>query len=151
MTTRERWVHRNTRSLILLLALASGVPARAAGQAISPYLFGQNYWLEGGGEGRAGYLHLLWPKVAESGVRLIRIGGNGYEHSFPERQRLLAMISAVRAVGAEPLLQVPRQWSAEQAGELVRSLNASPQTRVRFWSIGNEPLLREPDIIDMVH
>ena len=33
----------------------------------------------------------------------------------------------------------------------MRRLNASPKTRVRFWSIGNEPLLREPDIIEKVH
>ena len=108
--------------------------------------------MEQGSEGgRPGYLHLLWPRVTESGVRLVRIGGNGYEHGFPDEKRLVAMIAAVRAAGAEPLLQVPSRLGAAEAEALVRRLNASPATRVRFWSIGNEPLLRKPDIIREVH
>jgi hypothetical protein len=143
---------RNRLSFTFALALALGVPAAAGAQDVSPYLFGQNYWMEQGSEGgRRGYLHLLWPRVAESGVRLVRIGGNGYEHSFPDERRLAAMIDAVRAAGAEPLLQVPSRLGAAEAEALVRRLNAQPTTRVRFWSIGNEPLLRKPDIIKEVH
>lgn len=142
----------NRPSFAFALALALGIPAAAGAQDVSPYLFGQNYWMEQGTEGgRPGYLHLLWPRVAESGVRLIRIGGNGYEHSFPDEKRLVAMIAAVRAAGAEPLLQVPSRTSAPEAEALVRRLNAQPATRVRFWSIGNEPLLRKPEIIREVH
>ncbi len=140
------------RCLSLAFALALGLPAAAGAQAISPYLFGQNYWMEQGSEGgRPGYLHLLWPRVTDSGVRLVRIGGNAYEQSFPEEKRLVAMIAAVRAAGSEPLLQVPSRFGAAEAEALVRRLNASPATRVRFWSIGNEPLLRKPDIIQGVH
>ena len=143
---------RNRQSLALALVLAFSTPAAAAAQAVSPYLFGQNYWLEQGSEGgRPGYLQLLWPQVTASGVRLVRIGGNAYEHDFPEEKRLVAMIAAVRAAGAEPLLQVPSRSSAAEAAALVLRLNASPATRVRFWSIGNEPLLRKPDIIQEVH
>lgn len=127
-------------------------PVVAGAQEISPWLVGQNHWLADGDEGgRPGYLRLLWPRVAESGVRLVRIGGNGYEHSFPEPEALRAMVEVIRGIGAEPLLQVPRDFSGEQAAELVRSLNGSAPGTVRFWSIGNEPLLREPDIIDQVH
>jgi hypothetical protein len=61
------------------------------------------------------------------------------------------MIAAVRTAGSEPLLQLPRRFGAAEAEALVRRLNASPATRVRFWSIGNEPLLRKPDIIQEVH
>jgi len=75
--------------LLLAIILTLGVPPGIAGaQDISPWLIGQNHWLAHGDEGRTGYLHLLWPRVAESGVRLVRIGGNGYERSFPDRQRL---------------------------------------------------------------
>jgi len=145
-------MHRARLSLTLVLALAASGLGTAGAQTISPYLFGQNNWMEQGDEGgRPGYLHLSWLRVAESGIRLIRIGGNGYERRFPEQRRLVSMIAAVRSAGAEPLLQVPRQFNAEQAAALVRSLNASPSTRVRFWSIGNEPLLREPGIIEQVH
>ena len=143
-------MQRTRLALTVTLAFALAGPAGA--QTLSPWLFGQNYWLEQGSEGgRPGYLHLLWPRVTESGVRLIRIGGNAYEHDFPTRERLVSMIAAVRSAGAEPLLQVPSRFSAEQAAELVRRLNASQKTRVLFWSIGNEPLLREPDIIEKVH
>ena len=44
-----------------------------------------------------------------------------------------------------------RSVTSEEAEALVRRLNASPATRVRFWSIGNEPLLRKPDLIQEVH
>jgi hypothetical protein len=138
--------------LSLTFALAFGIPTAGGAQAVGPYLFGQNYWMaEGSEQGRPGYLHLLWPQVTASGVRLVRIGGNTYEHEFPDEERLVAMIAAVRKAGAEPLLQVPSRLSAAEAAALVRRLNASPTTRVRFWSIGNEPLLRKPDIIREVH
>jgi hypothetical protein len=143
---------KRSRPILPALALALGLPVAAGAQAVSPYLFGQNYWMEQGSEqGRPGYLHLLWPRVTASGVRLVRIGGNAYEHEFPEEKRLVAMIAAVREAGAEPLLQVPSRFTAAEAEGLVRRLNASPATRVRFWSIGNEPLLRQPDIIRQVH
>jgi hypothetical protein len=145
-------VNPSRPSLTLALVLAVFMPAVAGAQAISPYLFGQNYWLEQGSEGgRPGYLHLLWPQVTASGVRLVRIGGNAYEHEFPAEERLFAMIAAVRAAGAEPLLQVPSRFTAAEAEALVRRLNASPATRVRLWSIGNEPLLRKPDAVREVH
>ena len=139
------------RSIILFFMLAAGI-ANLAAQEISPFLFGQNHWMAQSDEGkRPGYLHLLWPKVGESGVRLVRIGGAGYESRFPNRQRLTAMIAAIRGIGAEPLLQVPRHFSAEQAAELVRDLNASPSGKVKFWSIGNEPLMRDRDGVDKVY
>ena len=141
------------KPLLWALVLVLGLGPKVVGaQDISPWLVGQNHWLADGDEGgRPGHLHLLWPRVAESGVRLVRIGGNGYEHHFPERERLVAMVEAIRGIGAEPLLQVPRSFTGEQAAELVRSFNASAPGTVKFWSIGNEPLLREPDIIDEVH
>ena len=119
---------RNRQSLALALALAVGTPAAAAAQAVSPYLFGQNFWLEQGSEGgRPGYLHLLWPQVTASGVRLVRIGGNAYEHDFPEEKRLVAMIAAVRAAGAEPLLQVPSRFERGRG----RGARAPPQRVAR--------------------
>lgn len=113
-------------------------------QEISPYLFGQNHWMAKSDEGdRPGYIHLLWPKIQESGVKLIRIGGGGYEHRFPNRVTLKAIIDSIQGIGAEPLLQVPSHYSAEEASELVEFFNKDPKRKpIRFWSIGNEPLLR---------
>lgn len=136
----------------LLTMLVLLIVVRTNAQEISPYLFGQNHWLATGDEGsRVGYLDQLWPKVKESGVKIIRIGGNGYNHHFPERQRLNAMIDSIRRIGAEPILQVPESFSAIQAMELVEYYTKPGNKKVRFWSIGNEPLLSGKITIDQVH
>ena len=113
-------------------------------QEISPLLFGQNHWMDQGDESdRPGYLQRLWPKVEEGGIKLVRIGGNGYEHHFPSRQKLTAMIDSIQGIGAEPILQVPSHFSSEEVRELVTYFNNNPERKpVIYWSIGNEPLLR---------
>ena len=120
-------------------------------QEISPVFFGQNHWLAQGDEGRTGYLQLLWPKVKESGVQLIRIGGNAYNIQPPSLARWTAMVDSVQAIGAEPLLQVPYTFTAAQATELVKKLNASGRRPIRYWSIGNEPMLHEKISLEEVH
>lgn len=121
------------------LLLAGLLPA----QEISPVLFGQNHWLAQGDEGRTGYLHLLWPKVKEGGVQLVRIGGNAYNIHPPSRARWTAMVDSVQAIGAEPLLQVPYTFTAEQATALVKHFNAPGRKPIRYWCIGNEPMLHD--------
>lgn len=109
-------------------------------QKISSYLYGQNYWIaEGDEKGRPGYIDLLWPQVEKSGIDLIRIGGNGYL-DLPERKRLNQMVDSVQSIGAEPLLQIPRTFTAQQTRELVRYYNKSNRKPIKYWCIGNEPL-----------
>jgi hypothetical protein len=96
-------------------------------------------------------MHLLWPKVKESGVKCIRIGGNAYNHDFPERKRLTAIIDSIRKIGAEPLLQVPYNYTVIQAMELVENYTKPGNKKVQFWSIGNEPLLHKEFTIDQIH
>jgi hypothetical protein len=132
------------------VAVWLGVILGANAQDISPFLFGQNHWLADNDEGRVGYLHLLWPKVEASGVKLVRIGGNGYNHHLPERGQLSAMIDSIRHIGAEPLLQVPDRFTAIQAMELVEFFTKIGERRVRYWCIGNEPLLNREFTIDQV-
>ena len=79
------------RPVFFALLAAGLLPA----QEISPLLFGQNHWLGQGDEGRTGYLHLLWPKVQEAGVKLVRIGGNSYNIRPPSRARWTASVSTV--------------------------------------------------------
>ena len=137
---------------ILLTIVILGLIIQSNAQEISPYLFGQNHWLATGDEGtRIGYMHLLWPKVKESGVKCIRIGGNAYNHDFPERKRLNAIIDSIRKIGAEPLLQVPFNYTAIQAMELVENYTKRGNKKVQFWSIGNEPLLHKEFTIDQIH
>jgi hypothetical protein len=134
--------------LIMILAFTS----MANAQQISPWLFGQNHWMEKTDEGkRPGYLYMLWPKVKESGIKTVRIGGGGYNRRLPVREKLDAIIDSIHGIGAEPILQVPSRYSAEEVTELVNYYNKSNRKRIEFWSIGNEPLLRERDSINKVH
>lgn len=133
---------------LLLSLIATGL---VGAQEISPVFYGQNHWLADGDENRTGYLHLLWPKVKESGVQLIRIGGNAYNVQPPSLARWKAMVDSVQAIGAEPLLQVPYTFTAAQAAELVAIFNAPGRTPIRYWSIGNEPMLHDKIPLAEVH
>ncbi len=121
-------------------------------QEISPYLFGQNHWMEQGDEGgRPGYISQLWPAVEASGVKMIRIGGIGYENNFPDRVTLNSMLDSIRGIGAEPLLQVPRDMSDADVTKLVKDYKYSKGKGVRYYSIGNEPICNRPEEIDKVY
>lgn len=109
---------------------------------ISPYLFGQNLWLTAGSEGRHGYIQKsLWPKVKASGVKIVRIGGNGYDQKLPGLDTLTAWVKSIKAIGAEPMLQVSKYETAEKAAAVVRYLNHTNDLYVKYWAIGNEPFI----------
>ncbi len=140
------------RYLILFLLIFLSLNNKLFAQEISPFLFGQNHWIATGDErNRVGYINQLWPKVEESGITCIRIGGNGYNHNLPERNRLTAMIDSIRKIGAEPLLQVPDDFTGDQTRELVEFYTQSNNRKVNFWSIGNEPLLHDDFTIEQIH
>jgi hypothetical protein len=140
------------KRIILFAIVIISLNFRTDAQEISPYLFGQNHWIATGDEGgRTGYMDLLWSKVKASGVKSIRIGGNGYNHNLPERKRLTAMIDSIHKIGAEPILQVPQNFTAIQAMELVEYYTKPGKNKVKFWAIGNEPLLHKEFTIDQIH
>lgn len=139
------------KNLVLSFFILLIVTPFSNAQKISPWLFGQNHWLGNGDEGRVGYLQFLWPKVKESGIKSIRIGGNGYNRRFPDRPKLTAMIDSIRKIGAEPILQVPETFTAIQAMELVEYYTRPGNKKVQYWSIGNEPLLKKTTTVDQVH
>jgi len=120
-----------------LLVLISMTIVKA--QKISPFLYGQNMWLTQGAEGRAGYIDKLWPKIHESGVKVIRIGGAGYDRNMPSLDTLTKWVLGIKAIGAEPVMQVSRYKSAEESAKLVQYFNSNEKTRIKFWAIGNEP------------
>lgn len=140
------------KKLVFTIVLFWGLVPFISAQEISPWLFGQNHWMEQNDErDRPGYLSLLWPQVQESGIKTVRIGGNGYNRRFPDREKLTAMIDSIHGIGAEPILQVPEDFTAEQTIELVNFFNNSSRRRIEFWSIGNEPICNEEDKIDEVY
>ena len=83
-------------------------------------------------------------------LEVIRIGGTGYDRHLPNREKLLEWVRRIRAMGAEPLVQVSQYAPAEQAAELVRffNLDNAAGAPIKHWSIGNEPWLqnRKPDL-----
>jgi hypothetical protein len=124
----------------------------ANAQPISSWLFGQNHWMDRSEEGRRpGYLYMMWPKVEESGIKMVRIGGIGYENNFPSREKLTAIIDSIRGIGAEPFLQVPRHFSEKEAAQLVKNYKYSKGKGIRFYCIGNEPMCNNKGVIDDVH
>lgn len=140
------------KKLFFIVVLFAFLVFKSNAQEISPYLFGQNHWLATGDEGsRVGYMNLLWGKVKDSGVKCIRVGGNGYNHHFPDRQRLTAMIDSIQSIGAEPILQVPESYTTYQTMELVEYFTKPGRKKVQYWSIGNEPMLKGKTTIEQVH
>jgi hypothetical protein len=124
---------------------AGGGNAIGKGPIISPLLVGQNLWYPSS-------VASLWPEVKASGVGLVRIGGNGPNKTVPSDQQYLDWIKQIRAIGAEPLVQVSQLVTADQAGKLVTFLNvtsAASVAKTRYWSIGNEPDLDTIAVADV--
>jgi hypothetical protein len=140
------------KKLIKILFLMLFIVQYVNAQEISPWLFGQNHWMEAGDEGgRPGYLSKLWPKVEKSGIKMVRIGGIGYENNFPSREKLSAILDSIRGIGAEPLLQVPRDFKDDEITRLIKDYKYVNGKGVRFYSIGNEPICDKADQIDKVY
>ena len=134
-------------SLILFFSILHFINA----QEISPFLFGQNHWMANNDERRRpGYLNELWPEVEKSGIKMVRIGGNGYEHRFPNRDKLTAMIDSIRGIGAEPLLQISSTFTNKEATQIIKDYKYTKGKGVRFYSIGNEPICNDKSTIDEV-
>ena len=140
-----------TKSLFIVVSFSLLVRTAKAQNEISPYMYGVNAWLPnqvGGGDGGnivnlGGILDQLWDRVGEGNPRIIRIGGIAYDDNRPSTDQYVGWINAIRAVGAEPLVQVARgkdnNSTSAQAAALVNELNNVRGLNIRFWSIANEP------------
>lgn len=137
---------KSIQFLILLLITINTLQA----QEISPFLFGQNMWLTNGAEGRPGYIDKLWTPIKESGVKLIRIGGAGYDRNMPDTLTLVSWVKSIKAIGAEPLLQVSKFDSPEESAGWVAFFNSNEATKIKYWSIGNEPYHMDKFPIDSI-
>jgi hypothetical protein len=80
---------------------------------------------------------------------LMRLGGTNADNSDPEAYSNAVIETAIayaRAIGAEPLVQVPvlkdasgNVPTAQTAADLVQYLNVTKSLGVKYFSIGNEP------------
>jgi hypothetical protein len=125
---------------LIVNACSEPYPAKKCQMDISPLLFGQNLRLSNDGDKKEGsYDNYLWTKIEESGVKLIRIGGNRLDKTIPGNDTLLHWIKLIKEMGAEPLMQISKYKSANEAAELVRFLNIENNLKIKYWSIGNNP------------
>jgi len=113
---------------------ASAAPTAArlslAFTGISPYLVGNNVW--------AYPDPTVWEAAGKAGLKILRIGGNGWQANLPGNDVLTDWIDHIKAMGAEPMLQVPSQATPDEAAGLVRYFNLETRNTVKFWNIGNE-------------
>jgi hypothetical protein len=148
----------------LLIAVLLLFTVGASAQQISPWLFGQNHWIdEGDEEGRPGYIGVLWPKIAESGIKMVRVGGNNYNNIIhplfaePDKKKMNGILDSIRGIGAEPLFQIPSGRGAEcdltvdEVVALVKKYKYENGKGIRFYCIGNEPLLHDRGGIQKVY
>jgi hypothetical protein len=115
---------------LVALTLA-GLFTGAFSQAISPLLVGQNAWMDPNTQ--------MWQLATDCGVQSVRIGGAGYDNGMPSNATLMTWVTAIKKMGAEPIMQVSRYGTAAQAAALVTYFNKTSNVKVTYWSIGNEP------------
>ncbi len=100
---------------------------------ISPYLIGQNAW-------EKGEIFKVKDAIKAVHYQTIRIGGNGYENGGFMSKDVIKLIDYARSVGAEPIVQMPRQLkNDDKAFKAIDYLNGELHKNIKFWSIGNEP------------
>lgn len=134
----------STTALAVTIATDGGTP-------VAPTAFGQNYWdwVDWSGDGVTG-LGGTQPLVAALDLGVIRAGGDNNDSNSPElfdTNQIDAFVAYCRAVGAEPILQVPLvannvdggPATAQTAAAMVTYANVTQGYGIRYWEIGNEP------------
>lgn len=111
-------------------------------QPISPFVVGNNLWYADSNAPSSSPSTSVMNLSGQAGVRLIRIGGAGFDGGMPSDTTLLTWVNRIRATGAEPLIQVSQYRTAAQAAATVQFLNVTSGANVTYWSIGNEPWLQ---------
>jgi hypothetical protein len=125
---------------------------RDGGSPIGPFAFGHNYWdwVDWAGDGLTG-VNGTETDIAALNVKVLRAGGNVNDLNKPapgvfDAAQIDAFVAYCRAVGAEPILQVPilgdpdgGAATAQTAADMVTYANVTKGYGVQYWEIGNEP------------
>jgi hypothetical protein len=126
--------------------------ARQGGRPISPLAFGHNYWdwVDWANDGVTG-VSGTEARVTALDLDVIRAGGANNDMNGPgpavfDTSKIDAFVAYARAVGAEPILQVPVIAStdggaatAQTAADMVTYANVIKGYAIKYWEIGNEP------------
>lgn len=127
--------------VLVLVSVCYLGPRLVHGEPIHPLMVGNNLWFATSANASSSPSAEIMGVAQEAGIRVIRIGGAEFNRNMPSNAALRTWVLRIRAIGAEPLVQVANDQTAAQAAAIVRALNDDPTTYVTYWSIGNEPLL----------
>ena len=131
------------RTFLFACALFAGLlPSASPAQAINPYIAGNNLWYADRTLASTTPSSSVMTLTSQAGIRFIRIGGKEFDKNLPSNAALLTWVNRIRAIGAEPLVQISQYNSAATAAATVTYLNVTNNANVRYWSIGNEPWLQ---------
>jgi hypothetical protein len=126
----------------------SATTSAASAPGITPHFYGVNAWMphQIGSHLYYGDLDDQWTNIQSSGAKIMRYGGHGVdEWSGPEwTSQYLDLVDKMQARGIEPVLQVPvlgGTHTAQDAADIVNTINNVYGRGVKYWSIGNEPEL----------
>lgn len=131
--------------MIAILAFAT-ISNDFCAEPIRPTLVGSNLWLADRNNSSTTPSGTVMTLAGQAGIRFIRIGGNEFDSNMPSNAALLTWINRIRAVGAEPLIQVSQFRTPAQAAATVEFLNITSGANITYWSIGNEPWLRANNV-----
>jgi hypothetical protein len=122
---------------------------RDGGAPIGPFAIGQNYWdwVDWARDGVTGVTGTE-SRIAALDLKVLRAGGSANDTNQPafDQVQIDAFVAYCRAVGAEPILQVPivgdvdgGPATAQTAADMVTYANVTKGYGIRYWEIGNEP------------
>jgi hypothetical protein len=118
-------------------------------QAISPMFYGQNYWSWEPDWGDP--VGAVQTQAAQLQLNLLRAGGQNNDVQTPDlfdNTQVDKFVAFAKAVGAQPLLQVPAinaatspltPATAQTAAAMVTYANVTKGYGIKYFSIGNEP------------
>jgi hypothetical protein len=154
------------RKIVLLTAILF-FGQLCAQTPIPATFFGHNYWFTDYSSAPTGgvtsFSNTIWDYATETGAKMMRVGGNGY-NVYTDVERYphtglgadaiitpagyVTIVDDIRARGFEPMITVPfemislKKSIAEQAGvaaEIVRQLNVVHKRKVKYFIVSNEP------------
>ena len=123
---------------------------RAGGAPISPFAFGNNYydWVDWSNNGTCALLGTEAP-VKAMHLNTMVLSNNNTDMNYPEifdNAQIDKFITYCRAVGAEPIMEIPMAgnnidggpMSAQLAADMVTYVNGTKGYGVKYWTIGDE-------------
>jgi hypothetical protein len=120
----------------------------SASVTVAPQAYGQNYWawITAWGDPVAN----VQTAAEAMKINVLRAGGDNNDTNSPQvfdETQIDAFVAYAKAIGAEPILQVPVETdingntpgTAAAAAQIVTYANITQGYGIKYWEIGNEP------------